>query len=143
MSRSLKRLRRLVDIRRRQEESARSALAASLRHASEISEEVRLRSEALDSVMSGVAPVTRRQNEPLLDAAGKAITAAKAAESAAYGTVEEIRADWAATATRLQGAERLEQRATDAQKQDELSQGRAVLDDDITSRLNNVREHDE
>ncbi len=134
MSRSLKRLRRLVDIRRRQEESARSALADSLRNASAISEEVRMRSEALGSLLSGVAPASRRQVEPLAEAASTAIAAAKAAESAAYGTVEEIRKDWAATATRLQGAERLEQRATEAERQTELGADRTAAEEAITSR---------
>lgn len=143
MSRSLKRLRRLVDIRRRQEESARSALADSLRHASEISEEVRLRSEALGSVMSGDTPVSRRQAEPLVAAAGNAIAAAKAAESSAYATVEEIKKDWMATATRLQGAERLTQRATEAERELELSQDRVAVDEAVTSRSNKHEEGEE
>ena len=68
MSRDISRLRRLLDLRRRQEEHARVQLAQSLQKASEISDEVRARTQAFERVLEGDAtPRQRPHLDALLD----------------------------------------------------------------------------
>lgn len=135
MSRDLKRLRRLVDLRRRQEEQARAQLAQSLRKASEISEEVRARTEAFERVLEGdAAPRERRQLETLLEFAEPAIVAARAAEASAIGAAEEVRREWQRTAMRLKGMEKLEDRRVAEIEEIVEASEQVTLDDSTNTR---------
>lgn len=136
MSRSPRRLARLLDLRRRQEEAARVQLAQSLRRAATISDEVRTRSEALEDVLAGERPVRERSNlEMLTEIATPAILAAKAAEASAMGAVQEIRREWNRTAVRLKGIERADERQRDAAREAEAAVALRALDDAMTSRV--------
>ena len=134
MSRDLGRLRRLLDLRRRQEEQARVQLAQSLQKASEISDEVRARTEAFERVLGGdTAPRQRSPLDTLLEFAEPALLAARAAEASALGAVEEVRREWNRAAIRLKGMERLEERRVA-----EIDEAAAELDritiEDATNR---------
>ena len=135
MSRSGRRLARLLDLRRRQEEAARVQLARSLRRAGEISEEVRTRSEALEDVIAGDRTPRERTNlEMLTEIATPAILAAKAAEASAIGAVHEIRREWNRTAVRLKGIERAEERQQEERREIEDAIALRALDDAVSSR---------
>ena len=65
-----KRLRRLLDLRRRQEKTARRQLADSLRRAAEISDVVRVRTDELESALAGRhIPEHRRHLDLLVEIA--------------------------------------------------------------------------
>ncbi len=135
MTRDAKRLRRLLDLRRRQEEAARVQLAQSLRRAAEISDEVRDRTEALEDVLGGNLEPRRRQHlETITSIAQPAILAAHAAESSARGTAEEIRREWRRTARRLKGLERLEDRRVAEELEVGVRSERQQIDDAMSSR---------
>ena len=135
MSRDTKRLRRLLDLRRRQEEAARVQLAKSLRRAADISDEVRDRTEALEAVLGGNLEPRRHPHLAAIAAiAEPAILAAHAAEVSARGAAEEIRREWRRTAKRLKGLERLDERRH-AEEFELIQRGeRAETDDAINSR---------
>ncbi len=134
-------LRRLLDLRRRQEETSRRDLAESVRKASSISEEVRHRTEALDAVLRGNPedPTRRRHVEMIADVAGHAVAAARAAEASAHGTAEELRREWQRAARRLKGLERLEEKARIERIETEARLEQARVDEAITSRLREDR----
>ncbi|MFQ5558860.1 MAG: hypothetical protein ACE5GB_15305, partial [Acidimicrobiales bacterium] len=83
------RLRRLLGLRRRQEEQARAQLAQSLRRVSELSDEVRARSDALEAVMRGREPKRHAAVEAITDASSLAVAAVRAAEASAMSTTDE------------------------------------------------------
>ena len=86
MTRNTQRLRRLLDLRKRQEEQARVQLAQSLKKAAEISDEVKARTEALERALDGnPEPRVRSHLETLMVMAEPAIRAAQAAEASAMG----------------------------------------------------------
>ncbi len=133
--RSVFQLRRLLDLRRRQEESSRVQLAASLRKASTISDEVRHRSQALESVLRGTEPTGRRHAEMIADVASHAVAAARAAEASAHGTAEELHREWQRAARRLKGLERLEAKKRLAQHEAESRAEALRVDEAVSSRL--------
>lgn len=134
MSRAV-RLARLLDLRRRQEETARQNLSESLRNAAEISDEVRHRTQALEAAIGGQPhPRRLRHLETMAAIAEPAIFAARAAELSARSAAEELRRDWQKTARRLKGLERLEQNRAEQEREDRERQIRVELDDLITSR---------
>lgn len=110
-------------------------LAASLRKASTISDEVRLRSQALESVLRGTEPTRRRHAEMIADVASHAVAAARAAEASAHGTAEELHREWQRAARRLKGLERLEEKKHVAQQEGERRAEALRIDEAITSRL--------
>lgn len=129
-------LKRLLDLRRRQEETSRVNLAESMRKASSISDEVRQRTEALDAVLQGnTEPARRRHAEMIADVASHAVAAARAAEASAHGTAEELRREWQRAARRLKGLERLEEKARIDRLEAEARIEQARVDEAITSRL--------
>lgn len=129
-------LRRLLDLRRRQEETSRVQLAQSLRKVSSISDEVRHRSEALEAVLQGSADPTRRQHAQMIaDMANHAIVAARAAEASAQGTAEELRREWQRAARRLKGLERLEEKKRLDQAEADARAERVRVDEAVTSRF--------
>lgn len=129
------RLARLLDLRKRQEENARQNLAQSLRHAAQISDEVRSRTEALEAALGGrPTPRRLRHMETMASIAEPAIFAARAAELSARSAVEELRRDWQKTARRLKGLERLEQNRAEEEREDSERRARVELEDLITSR---------
>ena len=135
MTRDAKRLRRLVDLRRRQEETARVQLAQSLQKAAEISDEVRVRSEALEAALAGNPEPRRKEHlEALLEIAQPALNAAQAAEASARGAAEEIRREWRRTAKRLKGMERLDDRHEAEQLAFRRRADQAHFDDALSSR---------
>lgn len=136
MSRSSNRLRRLLQLRRRQEETARVQLAQSMQKAAALSDEVRARTEALDAVLAGSPQPRRRSHlDALVEMTTPAILAARAAEASAASTVVEIRKEWTRAAIRLKGLERLEENhlaaAHDADTKDVARQ----TDDAIVGRI--------
>ena len=134
MSRSA-RLSRLLDLRRRQEETSRQHLATSLRHAAKLSDEVRNRTEALEAALSGQPSASRRRHlDAVAQIAEPAIFAARAAELSARSAAEELRRDWQRAARRLKGLERLQE--TRAEQERELADrnARLELEDLVTSR---------
>ncbi len=133
--RSAFQLRRLLDLRRRQEETSRVQLAASLRKASSISDEVRHRSQALEAVLRGTEPTRRSQAEMIADVASHAVAAARAAEASAHGTADELHREWQRAARRLKGLERLEEKQKAEQTEADARDERARVDDAITSRF--------
>lgn len=134
MTRDLRRLRRLIDLRRRQEEQARLQLAQSLRKASELSDEVRARTEAFERALEGeTAPRQRPHLEALLDFAEPALLAARAAEASALGAVDEVRREWNRAAVRLKGMERLEER-TVHERDEKIAEAERHALDDATNR---------
>ena len=136
MSRSPNRLRRLLDLRRRQEENARVQLAQSLHRAAGISAEVRARTEALELVLSGHGTTVRRPHLEVLTAmTTPAILAAQAAEASAVSTVMEIRREWNRAAIRLKGLERLDEKHTEEARQDELRDAAHQADDAVVGRF--------
>lgn len=136
MSPSPKRLARILTLRRRQEEAARVQLARSMEKAAEISDEVKARTDALESVLAGQTIVTQRtQLDVLADAATPAIVAAKAASASAVGAVSELRQEWVRTAIRMKGLERLEERRIEAQRLEEQRDESLRLEDSVSSRL--------
>lgn len=134
------RLRRLLDLRHRQEETARRHLAESLRRASDISAELKARTDALNSALTGQHdPVRRRHLDILVEMATPAIRAAAAAEASALGTADELRREWEKTAVRLKGIERLHENAV-AERDERMTRDEARrLDDALTSRLREDR----
>ena len=129
------RLARLLDLRRRQEETSRQHLAQSLRHAAEISSEVRVRTEALEAAIGGQpSPRRLRHLDTVAAIAEPAIFAARAAELSARGAAEELRRDWQRAARRLKGLERLEENRAAEEREASERQNRVELDDLITSR---------
>jgi len=129
------RLARLLDLRRRQEETARQNLSESLRNAAEISDEVRNRTQALEAAIGGQPnPHRLRHLETMAAIAEPAIFAARAAELSARSAAEELRRDWQKTARRLKGLERLEENRAEQEREDRERQIRVELDDLITSR---------
>ena len=128
------RLRRLLDLRRRQEETARSQLASSLHRVSELSDEVKQRSNALERVLRGTAPGRKRRVEAIADAASTAILAARAAEASAIRTTDEIRNTWRRALRRVDGLERVEQRVADAAHEAERRAERSAVDEVVSSR---------
>lgn len=134
------RLRRLLDLRRRQEENARVQLAQSLRRAAALSDEVRSRTDALEAAIAGSPePRMRRHLDTLVEIATPAILAAQAAEASAMGTVDELRREWHKAAIRLKGMERLEERATTAEEERLAAAELRRLDDALMSRLRKDR----
>lgn len=135
MRRSPRRLARLLDIRRRQEEAARVQLAQSLRKAADLSDEVRSRSEALETVLAGQRPVRERaQLDALSEFATPAILAARAAEASAMAAAQEIRREWQRTATRLKGIERVDEKQRRERREIEDQADRRAFDDAVTAR---------
>ena len=135
MTRAAKRLRRLLDLRKRQEEQARVQLAQSLRKAAEISDEVKARTEALERAIDGNTEPRRRSHlESLMEMAEPAILAAKAAEASAMGAAEEVRREWNRAAQRLKGMERLDDRRAEEQAEVEADREKAALDDSASNR---------
>ncbi len=135
MTRDAKRLRRLLDLRKRQEEQARIQLAQSLRKAAEISDEVKARTEALERAIDGNTEPRRRSHlESLMEMAEPAILAAKAAEASAMGAAEEVRREWNRAAQRLKGMERLDDRRAEEQAEVEAGREKAALDDSASNR---------
>lgn len=136
MTRSPHRLRRLLQLRRRQEETARVQLAQSLQRAATISDEVRARTEALESVISGVPVGRQRSNlDALSEIAAPAILAAQAAEASAISTAVEIRREWKRAAIRLKGLERLEEKHAEEARQKQARETARDVDDAMTSRF--------
>ncbi len=136
MSRTPHRLRRLLDLRRRQEEAARIQLAQSMEKVAELSEEVRQRTEALESVLTGSAPPARRSHlDALIEMTTPAMLAARAAEASAMNTVVEIRREWSRAAVRLKGLERLEENAQAAAAEKEAAEVARETDDAIVGRF--------
>lgn len=135
MTRDAKRLRRILDLRKRQEEQARVQLAQSLRKAAEISDEVKARTEALERALDGDAsPRVRSHLETLMVMAEPAIRAAQAAEASAMGAAEEVRREWNRAAQRLKGMERLDERRAEDAAERQASQENAALDDSASNR---------
>lgn len=136
MSRTPRRLHRLLGLRRRQEEAARIQLAQSMEKAAELSDEVRQRTEALESVLSGSPQPRRRSHlDALVEMTTPALLAARAAEASAMNTVVEIRREWSRAAVRLKGLERLEENhATEARAEEALETARQT-DDAIVGRF--------
>ena len=131
-----KRLRRLLHLRRRQEETARRQLADSLRRAAEISDEVRVRTDALESALAGRrTPEQRRHLDVIVEIATPAILAAQAAEASALGAVAELRREWNKSAIRLKGMERLEERAREAELERIAEDEMRRIDDALMGRL--------
>lgn len=136
MSRSPKRLARILTLRRRQEEAARIQLARSMEKAAEISDEVRARTDALESVLAGeMRPHERTQLDVLADAAMPAIVAAKAASASAVGAVAELRQEWVRTAVRMKGLERLEERRIETERLEDQRDEALRLQDAVSARL--------
>ena len=137
MTRSPHRLRRLLDLRRRQEETARIQLAQSMARAAELSDEVRHRTEALESVLagSGTPPARRSHLEALIEVTTPAMLAARAAEASALNTVVEIRREWSRAAVRLKGLERLEKNDQAAAAAEEAREAARQTDDAIIGRI--------
>jgi flagellar export protein FliJ len=136
MSRTPHRLRRLLDLRRRQEEAARIQLAQSMAKAAELSEEVRQRTEALESVLSGSQPSARRSHlDALVEMTAPATLAARAAEASAMSTVVEIRREWSRAAVRLKGLERLEENDLAAAEAKDAREAARQTDDAIVGRI--------
>lgn len=135
MARDRQRLRRLVDLRRRQERQARSQLAQSLQKVAEISEEVRVRTEAFERVLEGdTNPRQRTHLATLMEFVEPTIQAARAAEASAMGAAAEVRREWQRTAMRLKGMERLEERRL-AELEEIVRAAEAVdFDDAATAR---------
>ncbi len=130
------RLRRLLDLRRRQEENARVQLAQSLQRAATISDEVRVRTEALESVLAGAEQPHRRSHlDALREMTMPAILAAQAAEASAMNTVVEIRREWNRAAIRLKGLERLEEKHVEAVREEHRRDRATQTDDAMTSRF--------
>lgn len=135
MSRT-RRLRRLLDLRRRQEETARIQLAQSMEKAAELSEEVRQRTEALESVLAGTPHVRRRSHlDALVEMTTPAMLAARAAEASAMNTVVEIRREWSRAAVRLKGLERLEENHAAEAEAEEAAETARQIDDAIVGRF--------
>ena len=135
MTRNTQRLRRLLDLRKRQEEQARVQLAQSLKKAAEISDEVKARTEALERALEGSPePRVRSHLETLMVMAEPAIRAAQAAEVSAMGAAQEIRREWNKAAQRLKGMERLEDRHLEEQAERRANQDKAQLDDSASNR---------
>ncbi len=135
MTRDAKRLRRILDLRKRQEEQARVQLAQSLRKAAEISDEVKARTEALERALEGDStPRVRSHLETLMVMAEPAIRAAQAAEASAMGAAEEVRREWNRAAQRLKGMERLDERRAEEVAERQASQEKAALDDSASNR---------
>jgi flagellar export protein FliJ len=135
MTRNAQRLRRLLDLRKRQEEQARVQLAQSLKKASEISDEVKARTEALERALEGSPePRVRSHLETLMVMAEPAIRAAQAAEVSAMGAAQEVRREWNKAAQRLKGMERLEDRRVEEQAERQAHQEKAQLDDSASNR---------
>ena len=135
MTRNTQRLRRLLDLRKRQEEQARVQLAQSLKKAAEISDEVKARTEALERALDGnPEPRVRSHLETLMVMAEPAIRAAQAAEASAIGAAHEVRREWNRAAQRLKGMERLEDRHLEAETERRVSQEKAQLDDSASNR---------
>ena len=133
------RLRRLLDLRRRQEETARVQLAQSMQKAAELSDEVRQRTEALESVLSGSAasptPARRSHLDALVEMTTPAMKAARAAEASAMNTVVEIRREWSRAAVRLKGLERLEENHRAAAEEEQARENARQTDDAIVGRF--------
>lgn len=135
MTRNTARLRRLLDLRKRQEEQARVQLAQSLKKAAEISDEVKARTEALERALEGRSePRVRSHLETLMVMAEPAIRAAQAAEVSAMGAAEEVRREWNRAAQRLKGMERLDDRHAEEQAELRSNQEKAALDDSASNR---------
>ncbi len=135
MTRNTQRLRRLLDLRKRQEEQARVQLAQSLKKAAEISDEVKARTEALERALEGSPePRVRSHLETLMVMAEPAIRAAQAAEVSAMGAAQEVRKEWNKAAQRLKGMERLEDRHLEEQAERRANQEKAQLDDSASNR---------
>ena len=135
MTRDAKRLRRILDLRKRQEEQARVQLAQSLRKAAEISDEVKARTEALERALEGQPePRVRSHLETLMVMAEPAIRAAQAAEVSAMGAAEEVRREWNRAAQRLKGMERLDERRTEEEAEIRSTREKAALDDSASNR---------
>ncbi len=135
MTRNTQRLRRLLDLRKRQEEQARVQLAQSLKKAAEISDEVKARTEALERALEGSPePRVRSHLETLMVMAEPAIRAAQAAEVSAMGAAQEVRREWNKAAQRLKGMERLEDRHLEEQAERRANQDKAQLDDSASNR---------
>lgn len=135
MTRDAKRLRRLLDLRRRQEEQARVQLATSLRKAADISDEVKARTKALERVLDGrPEPSHRAHLESLLELAQPAIFAAQAAEASAMAAADEVRREWNRAAQRLKGMERLDDRRAEEHAEAEVGREKAALDDSTSNR---------
>ena len=135
MTRNAQRLRRLLDLRKRQEEQARVQLAQSLKKAAEISDEVKARTEALERALEGSPePRVRSHLETLMVMAEPAIRAAQAAEVSAMGAAQEVRREWNKAAQRLKGMERLEDRRIEEQAERRSNQEKAELDDSASNR---------
>jgi flagellar protein FliJ len=130
------RLRRLLDLRRRQEENARVQLAQSLQRAATLSDEVRSRTEALESALAGAELPHRRSHlDVLREMTTPAILAAQAAEASAMSTVVEIRREWKRAAIRLKGLERLEEKHIEAIRDEQRRDVATQRDDAMTSRF--------
>jgi flagellar export protein FliJ len=126
----------LLDLRRRQEETARIQLAKSMEKAAELSEEVRQRTEALESVLSGSPqPARRRHLDALVEVTTPAMLAARAAEASAMSTMVEIRREWSRAAVRLKGLERLEENQAAADDAHEAVESAREIDDAIIGRF--------
>ncbi|MEM9466660.1 MAG: hypothetical protein AAGA90_14905 [Actinomycetota bacterium] len=135
MTRNAQRLRRLLDLRKRQEEQARVQLAQSLKKAAEISDEVKARTEALERALEGnPEPRVRSHLETLMVMAEPAIRAAQAAELSAMGAAQEVRREWNKAAQRLKGMERLEDRRIEEQAERRATREKAELDDSASNR---------
>ena len=135
MKRDAKRLRRLLDLRKRQEEQTRVQLAQSLRKAAEISDEVKARTEALERALEGSTEPRRRSHlESLMVMAEPAILAAQAAEASAMGAAEEVRREWNRAAQRLKGMERLDDRRVEEEAEIEADREKAAFDDSASNR---------
>ena len=135
MTRNTQRLRRLLDLRKRQEEQARVQLAQSLKKAAEISDEVKARTEALERALEGQPePRVRSHLETLMVMAEPAIRAAQAAEVSAMGAAEEVRREWNRAAQRLKGMERLDERRTEEEAEIRSTREKAALDDSASNR---------
>jgi len=136
MSRKPHRLRRLLDLRRRQEETARVQLAQSMEKAAQLSDEVRQRTEALESVLAGShQPMRRSHLDALVEMTTPAMLAARAAEASAMNTVVEIRREWSRAAVRLKGLERLEENDLAAVEAEEALETARQTDDAIVGRF--------
>ncbi|MEM9200519.1 MAG: hypothetical protein AAGC53_02620 [Actinomycetota bacterium] len=135
MTRDSKRLSRILNLRRRQEEQARVQLAQSLQKAAQISDEVKARTEALERALEGgSAPRRRSHMATLMDMAEPALRAAQAAEASAMGTAEEVRREWNRAAQRLKGMERLDDRRSEEAAEAQASIEKAAFDDSASNR---------
>ncbi len=112
----------------------RAQLGSSLQKVSELSDEVKERSDALESVLRGADPGRKHRMEAITDAASMAILAARAAEASAVHTAEEIRRTWRRAVTRVDGLERVEERALEVARDDRRRAEAHAVDDAVATR---------